>query len=1249
MDASGIQERPRNPRQNASILSIITFAFTFPFFKKSIRKDLEEHDVYENLTNFSSKKLGEELLACYHRNPKNPSIFRTLLRCYAKRYLLFGLMHLIVKMTLTLVQPRAMSKFIAYFQLGQSSISKTEMYLYAVLLIFINVANALYTTNYTQFVIEEGIKMRTALTAMLYRKTLNVGSDQLPEGAMGKVVTLISKDVFVFEQAVVYINEMWIHFIEVAVLCCLIYGRIGFSVFSGVIFLLIMTLLQCYIGRKSSLMRRKSAKSTDERIQITTETLSAIKIIKLYCWEKFFGKKINILREKELKHLAPIYYLQCIVIIMSGTASTISFLLILITYIWNGNFMDTETLYYVDNCFFPVKMYFLTVVPYFIHQSADVHAAIKRISAFLSKEEVHSRPLLSAQPGVYLNNVTVQVNGTKILDKVSLSVEKGLYLITGGVGSGKTSLLKTILGDCSIISGQINVSGSYSYAAEDPWVFPSTIRQNILFGQEYEIKRYNKVLSVCELEVDLGNFPDGDQTPVGEKGVSLSKGQQARISLARAVYKDSDIYLIDDCLTHLDPTVNTHIFKSCIMEFLKYKTVLFVTHNMEHIKLVRGRNVLFMKDGRSEKEIPPIFQNSVPADDSTKPMDELISNGKEITKKDVYEEGDEKTPLLIPKINKKNIYHETKKNGNVAFSVYLRYYRFAGGIFMVITLLLVFSLAQVAASYCEKLLSQWVNMEPSVTRFIKANLTDSSEYSETLETRNNYLRLFSIIQVVALVLVFSRTYMTFFFSLRASKNLHKSLNNSVLNSFMTFFDGHYIGNIINRFSKDLSTVDEVIPMTIYEVLRSTLQMIAVVVMTASVSRIFLLPAGFLLVVLSIFQWYYLKAGRSIKRLDSSTRSPMIGHLNATLDGITTVRAFGNQSILTEEFDKHQDHFTSANYSMNSMMRALGLYASLISSIFPIFVIIKFAFFSTGTKAGDVGMAINLAFGMASLIQWSLRKYADLENNMTATERILEYTDIARESLDGGNIKENWPREGSIEYRDLSLTYSLTNQHVLKSMSFVVQPKERIGIVGRTGAGKSSIISSLFRLYQTEGSIVVDGVDIKTLSLEFLRSNISIIPQDPILFSGVLRSNIDPAEEHSDESIWKALNAVGATHFVKNLGERITENGLNYSFGQKQLICLARALIRKNKIIVLDEATASVDSETCRNVQAAIRREFADCTILSIAHRLNTVMDSDRIMVVDEGMVIEFDSPDVLLENENGVFHSMVKEAGLLEN
>jgi ATP-binding cassette subfamily C (CFTR/MRP) protein 4 len=1243
MDHLEKQQRKSHPRDRNNIISNIFFLYAIKLFTKGYKKDLEESDLYEVLHDYRSKKLGDELEAEWDKqkkNRKNLSVVRLMLRCYGPSYLLLGFMQLLINMCNILTQPYALGKLVSYFTPGQTDMTKQDACFYAAVVIGFNLFERVYKHNYFLLLGGFGIKVRAAFCSFMYRKALKLSPAHLGDFTIGKIVTLITKDVDCFEAFVDFGNDIWIGVIKTLVTSVILYMRIGVASLAGVGFFLLVMPVQVYLGMLVTSMKMKMCKKTDERLQITQETLSAIRIIKMYTWEKIFDSKISTARKKEVNTTYKIFFIRFLIITIGSVNSHVAFYLMFMTYIWLGNTITAETVYFILGTF-QALTYGLTILfPIGVYQTAELRSAIKRIGQVVKAIEIEAEEPtqhISILPKIHLKNVTVSIRNNKILQNVELNIDRGLTLITGPVGSGKTFLLKTILQDYKPEEGSLTIQGTISYASQEPWLFPSSIKQNILFGQKYDEKRYNEVLKICALIYDLELLESGDNTIVEDRGINLSKGQQARINLARAIYKDSDIYLLDDSLAALDAHVSSFIFKECILRFLKDKLVVLVSHNVDYVKNADATVVL--QNGRVEQcgKLTELNENEFsPPDDDTK----NVRDG------DVEEEApSEETKLITETTTERKVYHEEKKSGEVDSAVYKKYIRFGGGFFAFFLVFCIFVAAQVVMSYTDKLVSDWVNLEEKIFNYTVANATNSTEDEELQQQRTKMFYMYSFMTVATAVTSLGRVVGLLLFGRSAAMKLHKYMISTIVNASMRFFDTNFIGNILNRFSKDLTTVDDAIPFAFYHVFRVLLVLIGIVTLIASVSPSSLILTGIFLVVLILLRRYCLRTSRSLKRLDALTRSPVVGHLNATLEGLTTIRAFKAEAILKDEFDRHQDLYTSASYVLVSSMRAFAFTLDTLCGFLIGFIIARFLIIDNDILAGHVGLAITQALNLTGTLQWGIRQWAEIENRMTSVERVLEYTEVKRENRQGLEL-EDWPKRGEVKYENVFLSYTNSSENVLKNINFTVLPNEKIGIVGRTGAGKSSIIATLFRLYEVEGKITIDGVDTKTLSLDSLRANISIIPQDPVLFTGTIRDNIDPTRRYTDDEIWKAIDTANLKPLVPSLDFEIIESGSNFSIGQRQLICLARALIQKNKIIVLDEATANMDPETDHLIHKTIRDNFEGCTVFTIAHKLHSILHSDKVMVMDKGEIVEYDAPEKLLEKKEGSFYRMATKAGL---
>lgn len=894
--------------------------------------------------------------------------------------------------------------------------------------------------------------------------------------------------------------------------------------------------------------------------------------------------------------------------------------------------------------------------------------------------------------GVRLKHATakwIHTHPENTLTDLSLTIKPGkIIAVIGPVGAGKSSLLHVLLRELPLLSGTVHVGGNVSYASQEPWLFAGSVRQNILFGQPMDRPRYNTVVRRCALDRDFALFPHGDKTIVGERGVSLSGGQRARISLARAVYKRADIYLLDDPLSAVDAHVGRHLFESCLIGYLRNTTRILVTHQLQFLRDVD--QIIILKNGaiaaagnfdtlsasgldfatllaRDQEEEKP-----TPDPNTTDPDTDSVLQGS-FRKRQMsihsVSSVDNLTATAPPAGEA-----EARSAGAVGGRVYAAYLRAAGHTALVLLMLMVATLAQLLGSASDWWTSYWVNLEEShpvqtvaslqntnmnstialqAANNISERLVQNAYYESAGLSRYDCIYIYTGMVIALVVVSLLRSFMFFTMAMRASTRLHNNMFSAITRAPMRFFHVNPSGRILNRFSKDMGAVDEVLPSALLDVLQIGLSLIGIVVVVAIVNYWLLVPTvaiGFVFYGLRIF---YLSSSRSIKRLEGVTRSPVFSHLNASLQGITTIRAFGAQEALIREFDNHQDLHSSAWYLFIASSRAFGFWLDLVCVVYIAMVTMSFLVFGQSEYGGNVGLAITQAMGLTGMFQWGMRQSTELENQMTSVERIQEYSNIESEpplqSEPDKKPPPSWPEAGRIEFKHVFLYYAPSDPAVLNDLSFVVQPKEKVGIVGRTGAGKSSLINALFRLATIEGEIIIDGRETSQLGLHELRSQLSIIPQEPVLFSGTMRHNLDPFDEYPDQVLWRALEEVelkeAVTELPAGLSSRMSEGGGNFSVGQRQLVCLARAIVRRNRLLVLDEATANVDPQTDALIQSTIRSKFAECTVLTIAHRLHTVMDSDKVLVMDAGRMVEFDHPHMLLQNADGILRGMVDQTG----
>ena len=925
---------------------------------------------------------------------------------------------------------------------------------------------------------------------------------------------------------------------------------------------------------------------------------------------------------------------------------------------------------------------------------------------------------------------------TLSLSGLNFTVRPGeLLVIVGRVGSGKSSILMSIMGELPIVSGDLTLHGRVSYASQEPWIFAGTIEENILFGAAYEEKRFNEVVQVCALFRDIELLPNGKETLVGERGISLSGGQKARVNLARALYFDADIYLLDDPLSAVDASVAKHIFEQCVKGFLKSKTVILVTHQLQFAKgatkilvvdqghqialgsyrelskqvdLVGFNKGMNRSESESEQSSAQLVQvaSSSPAKKtsitkmaidtpSTKHSGNQIiqssggnssvevSSSKRKALPVTFEDDDE-IPAEAPI---RQTAQEVMGSETVNCDSYLFYLACVASILLIVFVFLSNILAQALFNGSDFYLSFWTDTEERQSAFKVANgealvpaatppvvapipnvnlppSTPTATATNATFVVQSFTDQFSVEEnssiyaglILALFLaVLVRTTTFFTACMRASVQMHDKLFRSVMAAPISFFDFNPIGILLNRISRDMGIVDDRLPQNafdVFEIFTSSLGIVATVIV---VDYINIVPAIALIITAVIARRVCLRTINRLKEMEGILRSQVFSHLSTTLAGLSTIRSFkeANQRFI-DKFNVAQDEHSVAWFTFFSAGQWLGLTLDLICLVFILFVIIVLTstISVSSLNGSQLGLAISSALVIVGPFQWGIRQLVELESHMTSVKRIKEYSflpkEAARESEPSKRPPREWPQQGQISYEHVTLRYFEDEQPVLRDLSFEIRAREKVGIVGRTGAGKSSIISALFRMTEPEGRIVIDGVDIQTIGLNDLRRSVSIIPQDPILFSGSVRRNLDPFGEYTDQAIWSALEAVRLKNVVLDLEGalegQVAEGGQNFSVGQRQLICLARAILRRNRILVLDEATANVDPETDLFIQKTIRELFKDCTVMTIAHRLNTIMDSDRVLVLEAGQVREFDEPHVLL-SQGGLLATMTASTG----
>ncbi|URE01084.1 ABC transporter transmembrane region [Musa troglodytarum] len=1097
---------------------------------------------------------------------------------------------------------------------------RLDGYILALSLGFTSIFKSFLDTQYSFRLMKLKLMMRSSIMTLIYHKCLHISLAECSTFSEGEVQTFMSVDADRTVNLSNSIHDAWSLPLQIGV---------SFAFIAGLTITVLLIPVNKWISTLIASATEKMMKQKDERIRSAGELLTYIRTLKMYSWELLFTQRLMERRKMEVKHLSTRKYLDAWCVFFWATTPTLFSLFTFGVFALMGHPLDAATVF-TCVALFNTLISPLNSFPWVINGLIDAIISTRRLSRFLScpekSSEIKRASIWELQghdpPPCFLRNLTCskehaailfkdassvwssssKVEKSTVLNNISVEIPSGLFVaVIGEVGSGKSSLLCSVLGEMRIIQGFILSHGSIAYVPQVPWILSGSVRDNILLGDNFDTIRYREVLQACALDVDISLMTGGDLAYIGEKGVNLSGGQRSRLALARAVYSDSDIYLLDDILSAVDSQVASWILHRTILgPLMNQKTRILCTHNPQAISaadmiLIMDKGHIKWVGNLSSFMESPHSKISLPKDSDFSSLQLLLKESKGSASDEIMFMPSVDNELIDASVDasKSADMEELRKEGRVEVAVYKSYARFASWP-VVILICISASFMQASRNGNDLWLSHWVDA------------TTGTEHTRF------YLLVLSIFGFMNSLFTLARAFSFSYGGLCAAVQVHAELLSKLVNAPVYFFDQNPSGRILNRLSSDLYAIDDSLPFILNILLANFLSLLGITVVLSYSQIIFLL----LLIPLS---YIYRKL----------------------------------QEIFMARFLEHVRLYQQTSYSEQTASLWLSLRLQLLAASVILFIGVMAVIgsrhdfsLSLGTP-GLVGLALSYAAPIVSLLSSFLTSFTETEKEMVSVERVVEYMDIPQERLQASQaLVPDWPMQGQIEFEHVTLRYKPSLPAALHDLSFSIASGMQVGIVGRTGAGKSSILNALFRLTPIcNGHILVDGLDIADIAARELRGRFAVVPQSPFLFEGSLRENLDPSCMTPDFKIWEALEKCHIKEEVETAGGLdiiVKENGTSFSVGQRQLICLARAIIKSSKILCLDECTANVDTQTALILQSTISNECKGTTIVTIAHRISTVLKMDLILVLDHGILVEQGNPQDLLEDECSRFSSFVK-------
>eukprot|EP01018_Ginkgo_biloba_P024389 Gb_38867 [translate_table: standard] len=1293
---NGIPEKTRNLKQvtpyaTASLKSLMSFSWMNPLLAVGFKKPLQIDDVPQVADVDTADGVYRTFRGRFEAGGLTHSIAKVIFLSVWKEVLLTSFFAALNSCA-SYVGPYLIDDFVQYLD-GRRQFAYEGSVLVCAFFVA-KIIESLAQRHWFFKTQQIGIRIKVALTATIYRKGLSLSNQSRQKHTSGEIINYMSVDAQRIGDFSWYLHDIWIVPLQVILALIILYQNLGLASLAGLATTVAVMMGNFPLGKMQEKFQNKIMEAKDKRMKATSETLRNMRILKLQAWETRFLQKLENLRKVECGWLQKYVYTSAMTTFVFWGAPTFVSVVTFGTCMLMGVPLTAGRILSALATF-RILQEPIYNLPDLISMIAQTKVSLARIAAFLQQEDLQHDTVENVSKDS--TNIAIEIQGGEFswdpaspsptLRGLDLEVKRGMRVaICGTVGSGKSSLLSCMLGEIPKISGTVRISGTKAYVPQSPWIQSGKIEDTILFGKQMDRIRYESVLQACSLKKDLELFPYGDQTDIGERGINLSGGQKQRIQIARAIYQDADIYFFDDPFSAVDAHTGTQIFHECLLGLLGSKTIVYVTHQVEF--LPAADLILVMRDGQitqagryddilqlgtdfvelvgahqkaleaidameksSDRLLPQIFAEEL-CDGSTVSVKEI--NLVECLKQDNPQklmEVEAELEFVNHKASEMDtdskkaqlVQEEEREKGRVSMHVYWLYITAAykGALIPIIIMAqIVFQLLQIGSNY-------WMAWASPTTEVKRSRVSNS-----LLILVYVALALGSSLCVLVRAMLLSMT------GFKTAKQLFSNMHRCIFRAPMSFFDATPTGRILNRTSTDQSAVDTTIPFQLGALAFSIIQLLGIIAVMSQVAwQVFIM---FIPVAATCiwYQQYYIATARELARLVGVCKAPIIQHFAESISGAATIRSFDQESRFMRTNLHLCDGFSRPSFHNAGAMEWLCFRLDLLSTFVFAFSMVFLVCLPEGVMDPSIaGLAITYGLNLNIIQAWVIWNLCNVENKMISVERILQYSRIPSEPpliIEECRPNADWPFRGKIDLYDLQVRYGPHLPLVLKGLKCTFPGGMKVGVVGRTGSGKSTLIQALFRIVEPAGGrILIDEIDISTIGLHDLRSKLSIIPQDPTMFEGTIRTNLDPLEDYPDAEIWKALEKCQLAEVVKAKEEKldslVTENGENWSVGQRQLVCLGRALLKHSRILVLDEATASVDTATDGLIQHTIHDQFSDCTVVTIAHRIPSVVDSDLVLVLNDGEIAEYDSPAKLLEDKSSSFAKLVSEYSIRSN